>query len=270
MKPSLQDPAGPHLLIETSESIARVTLNRPERRNALSLDLMRELIDCFETIGGRPTSASENVSVVVLAASGSMFCSGHDLTELKARSESEYREIFDTCVHLMSTIERMPQPVIAEVQGMATAAGCQLAATCDLVVASDEAKFATPGVKIGLFCSTPMVALSRVVGRKRALEMLLTGRAIDAGLAMEWGLANRVVPRDRLREETTALAREIAQASPLVLGIGKRAFYEQIDLDERSAYDHTREVMTSNSLAEDAQEGIDAFLTKRPATWKCR
>ncbi len=170
----------------------------------------------------------------------------------------------------MSTIERIPQPVIAEVQGMATAAGCQLAATCDLVVASEEAKFATPGVKIGLFCSTPMVAVSRVIGRKRALEMLMTGKAIDAHLAMEWGLANRVVPRERLRDETMTLAREIAQASPLVLGIGKEAFYKQIDLDERGAYEHTREVMTSNSLAEDAQEGIDAFLNKRPPSWKGR
>lgn len=252
-----------HLLSENVDGIVRLTLNRPERRNALSLGLMQTMIERFVAIG-----SSNEAKVVILAAAGKVFCSGHDLSELRARSEADYRDIFDTCVELMSTIESIPQPVIAEVHGMATAAGCQLAATCDLVVASEDASFATPGVKIGLFCSTPMVALSRAVGRKRALEMLLTGKPIDARTAVEWGLANRAVPAEELMEATTKLARDIAEASSYVVGIGKRAFYEQIEMRERDAYAHTKEVMTSNSLAEDAQEGIGAFLEKRKPCWK--
>ncbi|HMX29039.1 MAG TPA: enoyl-CoA hydratase-related protein, partial [Blastocatellia bacterium] len=178
-----------------------------------------------------------------------------------------YRKLFEVCVEMMTEIQRIPQPVIAEVQGMATAAGCQLVATCDLVVAVETAKFATPGVRIGLFCSTPMVALTRAVGRKRALEMLLTGAPIDARTAAEWGLVNRVVTVDQLRGETETLARQIAEASPMTLGLGKQAFYAQIDMDQAKAYDYTKEVMSLNAMAADAQEGICAFLEKRPPQW---
>ena len=254
-----------HLLIEAENGIARAMLNRPERRNALSLAMMRELTACLRELGN-----TAGIRAVILAGAGPVFCSGHDLNELRGRAIGDYREIFEACVELMATIERIPQPVIAEVNGLATAAGCQLAATCDLVVASDEAKFATPGVRIGLFCSTPMVALSRAVGRKRALEMLLTGRAIDARTAYEWGLANRVVPVGRLRDETRELALHIAEASPLIVGIGKQAFYTQIDLDETRAYAYTKEVMSLNAVAEDAQEGIGAFLEKRAPCWQGR
>ncbi|MBX3277696.1 MAG: enoyl-CoA hydratase [Acidobacteria bacterium] len=254
-----------HLLIEIGDGVARVTLNRPERRNALSLGLMRELAGVL-----RGVEAEQDVRAVILAASGSVFSSGHDLNELRGRTAGEYREIFDACVELMATIERIPQPVIAEVQGVATAAGCQLVAACDLAVASEDARFATPGVRIGLFCSTPMVALSRAVGRKRALEMLLTGNFIDAHTAAEWGLVNRVVPKGELKTATTALAAEIASASPLTLGIGKSAFYAQIELDEARAYSYTKEIMSLNAMAEDAQEGIGAFLDKRTPCWRGR
>jgi enoyl-CoA hydratase/carnithine racemase len=241
---------------------ATVTLNRPERRNALSLELMRELLDALDEVGRHP-----QVRAVILAAAGTVFSSGHDLSEMTGRSIGEYREIFDVCTQLMEKIQRIPQPVIAEVQGIATAAGCQLAATCDLVVASEAARFGTPGVRIGLFCSTPMVALSRVIGRKRALEMLLTGELIDAQRAADWGLVNRVVAADELRAETLRMAAQIGQASPLTVAIGKQAFYTQIDLEQVKAYDYTKEVMAMNNMAEDAQEGIGAFLGKRAACW---
>jgi enoyl-CoA hydratase/carnithine racemase len=189
---------------------------------------------------------------------------------MRGRSISEYRLIFDACVEMMEAIQSVPQPVIAEVQGMATAAGCQLVAACDLAVAAEDAKFATPGVRIGLFCSTPMVPLTRAIGRKRALEMLMTGTPIDARTAAEWGLVNRVVPAARLRDETLALAQRIIEASPLVVGIGKQAFYAQIDLDQARAYDYTKEVMSLNMMADDAQEGIGAFLEKRKPCWSGR
>jgi enoyl-CoA hydratase/carnithine racemase len=181
-----------------------------------------------------------------------------------------YRQTFDLCTELMTTIRRIPQPVIAQVDGIATAAGCQLVAACDLAVASEKASFATPGVKIGLFCSTPMVELSRAIGRKRALEMLLTGKTIDAGTACEWGLVNRVVPREKLAEATKELAVAIAGASPLVVGLGKAAFYTQIDLDQSKAYAYAKEVMSMNAMAADAQEGISAFLEKREPCWSGR
>lgn len=254
-----------NLLVETNQPIARITLNRPERRNALSLALMREMLDCLRSLG-----ESREVGAVIVAAAGKVFSSGHDLSEMRGRTVAEYRAIFDACVELMTAIQRMPQPVIAEVQGVATAAGCQLVATCDLAVAVDTAKFATPGVRIGLFCSTPMVALTRAVGRKRALEMLLTGAPIDARTAAEWGLINRVVPATELRDATEALARQIAEASPLILGLGKQAFYAQIDLDQAKAYEYTKEVMSLNAMAEDAQEGIGAFLEKRTPCWRGR
>ena len=248
------------LLVETNQHITRITLNRPDKRNALSLELMQELITCFRALG-------RETFVVILSAAGSAFSAGHDLGEMMNRSLDEYREIFDTCVELMTTIQNISQPVIAEVHGIATAAGCQLVATCDLVMAAESAKFATPGVKIGLFCSTPMVALSRSIGQKRALEMLLTGKAIDAQTAMEWGLVNQVIPAERLSAETLALAEQIASASPLILGIGKKAFHQQIDLDQAKAYEYTKEVMSQNAMTADAQEGIGAFLEKRTPCW---
>jgi enoyl-CoA hydratase/carnithine racemase len=245
------------------DAVATVTLCRPERRNALSLELMRELIDCLR---GLPST----VRAVILAAEGKVFCSGHDLGEMTGRRVGDYREIFDVCSQLMQTVQTIPQPVIAQVQGMATAAGCQLVCTCDLALASDQAAFATPGVRIGLFCTTPMVALTRAIGRKRAMEMLLTGRTVDAHAAADWGLVNRVVAAAELEAETRKLAAEIASASNLVLGIGKQAFYAQIDLDQPKAYAYAKEVMTMNSLAQDAQEGIGAFLEKRKPCWTGR
>src|SRR5436190_1591546 len=254
-----------YLFVETTDGIARITLNRPERRNALSYALMQELHDCLGEIG-----TSKEIRAVILAASGKVFSSGHDLSEMLEGNINEYRKLFDLCVAMMTKIQNIPQPVIAEVHALATAAGCQLVATCDLVIAAEEAKFATPGVRIGLFCSTPMVALTRAIGRKRALEMLMTGRAIDAQTAMDWGLINRVVPAAELKEETLKLARQIVEASPLTLGIGKQAFYAQIDLDQEKAYAYTKEVMSMNAMAEDAHEGMSAFLEKRAACWKGR
>lgn len=254
-----------YLLVETSDSVARITLNRPQRRNALSLALMQELHDCFGEIG----NATE-IRAVILAAAGPVFSAGHDLSEMLEGNLNEYRRLFDLCVEMMTRIQSIPQPVIAEVHALATAAGCQLVATCDLAIAAETAKFATPGVRIGLFCSTPMVALSRAIGRKRALEMLMTGRAIDAETAMEWGLINRVVPAAELQETTLALARQIVEASPLTLGLGKQAFYAQIDLDQEKAYAYTKEIMSMNAMAEDAREGMSAFLEKRAACWKGR
>src|SRR5262245_59378420 len=254
-----------NLQVDAEQPIARITLDRPERRNALSLALMQELTACLRTIGD-----SSGTRAAILAASGKVFSSGHDLNELRGHSINDYRRLFDACVELMSVLQAIPQPVIAEVQGMATAAGCQLVAACDLAVAAEEAKFATPGVRIGLFCSTPMVALSRAIGRKRALEMLMTGVPIDARTAAEWGLINRVVPAAQLREETQRLAEQIVEASPLTVGIGKQAFYAQIDLDQAKAYDYTKEVMSLNAIAEDAQEGIGAFLEKRRPCWSGR
>lgn len=252
-----------YLAREQAGETAILTLNRPERRNALSLALMEELIAALEEI-----AADGSVRAVILAASGSVYCSGHDLTELRGGTVADYRRLFDTSTRLMSRIQAIPQPVIAEVQGLATAAGCQLVATCDLVVAGERAAFATPGVRIGLFCTTPMVALTRAIGRKRAMEMLLTGRVIDAQTAADWGLVNRVVPQERLREESLKLASEIAQASGLVTSLGKHAFYAQIELDQARAYAYAKEVMTMNTLAADAQEGIAAFLEKRAPCWR--
>src|SRR5215510_13052787 len=233
-----------NLIVEMGAPVARVTLNRPERRNALSLALMRELTACLREVG-----ASNETRAVILSAAGSVFSSGHDLSEMRGRSVNDYRQLFDACVEMMNAIQNIPQPVIAEVQGMATAAGCQLVAACDLAVAAEEAKFATPGVRIGLFCSTPMVALTRAIGRKRALEMLMTGTPIDARTAAEWGLINHVAPAARLRAATLTLARSIASASSLTVGIGKQAFYTQIDLDQPKAYAYAQEVMSMNALA---------------------
>jgi len=250
------------LLQSTEGQVGIITLNRPDRRNALSLDLMLELIDCLDEF-----AVDASVHAIVVTAAGKVFSSGHDLNEMVGRSVNDYRRIFDVCTELMTKIQSIPQPVIAQVQGIATAAGCQLVATCDLAIASEQAQFATPGVKIGLFCTTPMVALSRAVGRKRAMEMLLTGKLVDAATAADWGLVNRVVPADQLESETRRLACQIGQASSFTVGLGKQAYYTQIDLDQPKAYAYAKEVMTMNSLAQDAQEGISAFLDKRVACW---
>src|SRR3954451_1220993 len=247
-----------HILFEQDGTVAYVTMNRPSKRNALSLDHMRELTSCFKEIG-----ESKEFSVAILRGERPAFCAGHDLSEMIGRDPGFYRHIFDVCCELMETIQAIPQPVIAQVHATATAAGCQLAATCYLVVASEEARFATPGVRIGLFCSTPMVPLSRAVGRKRALQMLLTGQPIDAATALEWGLVNRVVPAGALDAEVDSLVEAIARSSPLTVGIGKEAFYAQVELDEHRAYDLTKAVMAMNARADDAQEGMGAFLDKR-------
>jgi enoyl-CoA hydratase/carnithine racemase len=251
------------VLVREMGPAAVVTLNRPERRNALSLELIEELLGTL-----RRVSEQEGVRAIVIEGSGPAFSAGHDLSEMIGRDVGFYQRLFDACTELMECIHRLPQPVIAKVRGIATAAGCQLVAACDLAVASDGARFATPGVKIGLFCSTPMVPVSRAVGRKRALEMLLTGQPIDAATAREWGLVNRVVPEDALDDEVAALVEAIARSSPLTVGIGKEAFYSQVELDEHRAYDLTKAVMTMNARADDAQEGMCAFLEKRPPEWR--
>jgi enoyl-CoA hydratase/carnithine racemase len=250
------------LYLDFEDSLAIITLNRPSRRNALSLRLMDELLDCLTEI-----EQKRSVHAVILAAEGHVFCSGHDLSEMIGRTVAEYRRTFEVCCDLMTKIQSIPQPVIAEVQGVATAAGCQLVATCDLAIASEQAAFATPGVRIGLFCTTPMVALSRAIGRKRALNMLMTGISIDAATAADWGLINDVVPASELKRESRKLAARIAEASPFSVGIGKQAYYAQIDLDQPKAYSYAKEVMTTNALATDAQEGISAFLEKRVPCW---
>jgi enoyl-CoA hydratase/carnithine racemase len=253
------------LSVTDAEGVARVTLDRPEKRNALSLELMDELTGVLRRLGARPDARA-----IVVEGAGVAFSAGHDLSEMVGRDLPFYQRLFDSCTELMETIHRVPQPVIAKVHGIATAAGCQLVAACDLAVAAEDARFATPGVKIGLFCSTPMVPLSRAIGRKRALEMLLTGEPISAPTALEWGLVNRVVPAAELDAAVDELVAAISRSSPLTVGIGKEAFYEQVELDEHRAYDLTKSVMAMNSMAADAQEGICAFLEKRPATWTGR
>ncbi len=251
--------------VSREEAVAVVTLARPEKRNALSLGLMRELMAAL-----REVSVETSVRAVILAAEGKVFSSGHDLSEMVGRGVAEYRELFDVCTELMALIQAAPQPVIAQVQGLATAAGCQLVAACDLAVASEEAAFATPGVQIGLFCTTPMVALTRAVGRKRAMEMLLTGRPVDARTACEWGLVNRVVAAGDLPAETRALAAQVAASSSFTVALGKQAFYAQIDMEQPKAYAYAKEVMSMNAMAADAQEGMGAFLEKRSACWSGR
>jgi enoyl-CoA hydratase/carnithine racemase len=246
-----------------TDGVAWLTLNRPGARNALSMALMRTLDAALEAIAGDAT-----VKVVVIAGAGPAFCAGHDLRELRAQPErAAYEAVFGMCSQLMQRIVGLPKPVIARVHGVATAAGCQLVATCDLAVAADTARFATPGVNIGLFCSTPMVALSRAVGRKAAMEMLLTGDLVDAARARELGLVNRVVPEAGLDAAVAALAGQIAAKSPLTLAIGKAAFYRQAELPLADAYAYASDAMVRNMLARDAAEGIDAFLDKRAPVW---
>lgn len=256
----------PLLLRSDVEGIATLTLNRPDSRNALSGEMLDALLHEFETI-----ATDDTVRVVILAATGPAFCAGHDMKQIRANpNEAYYRAMFARSSRLMRTIIAVPKPVIAQVQGMATAAGCQLVASCDLAVAARSASFATPGVNIGLFCSTPLVALTRNVGRKQAMEMLLTGEAIDAETAVAFGLTNRVVDDDALQDATLELARQIACRSPLTIAIGKRAFYQQIDRGLDDAYDVAGEAMTRNMMARDAEEGIDAFLEKRTPHWEGR
>jgi len=252
------------LLESLDEGVLRLTLNRPAARNALSVGLMRALCQALDR-----AAADKASRVVVIAGAGPAFCAGHDLRELQRDPNREaYQRVFAQCSALMLQIVHLPKPVIAEVHGIATAAGCQLVATCDLAVAAEDARFATPGVNIGLFCSTPMVALTRAVGRKAAMEMLLTGELVDAATAKTLGLVNRVVPRPELGAATMALARQIAAKSALTVAIGKEAFYVQAELGLGEAYRYAAEVMTRNMLARDAAEGIDAFLAKRPPIWQ--
>lgn len=251
------------LLRTDQDNIAVLTLNRPAARNALSVALMEALDSTLAAIAGDPL-----VRVVIIAANGPAFSAGHDLKEIRATpGRAAYEALFAMCSKLMQRIVGLPKPVIAQVQGVATAAGCQLVATCDLAVAAESARFATPGVDIGLFCSTPMVALTRSVGRKAAMEMLLTGEMVPASRARELGLVNRVVPDAELPGAALALARGIAAKSPLTVRTGKAAFYRQAEMDLASAYDYASEVMTRNMLARDAEEGIDAFLQKRAPRW---
>jgi enoyl-CoA hydratase/carnithine racemase len=244
--------------VEETEAATRVVLARPDKRNALSLDLMVELTAALRAAQG---------SVVVLAGDGPCFSAGHDLGELADGDTAAHTRIFGACVELMETVQSIDQPVIAEVHGVATAAGCQLVAACDLAIADSGARFGTPGVRIGLFCSTPMVPLSRAIGPKRSMQMLLTGDLIDAATAAEWGLVNTVVEPDGLRAAVDDLAGRIATASPLTIAFGKRTFHRQIDLDQRQAYDLAAATMVANAATADAHEGICAFLEKRQPRW---
>lgn len=248
----------PLLLVDDDEVVTRITLNRPQRRNALSLELMEALTTALRAASGR---------VVVIAGAGPAFSAGHDLGELLAADRVEADGVFTACSTLMTTVQSIDQPVIAQVHGVATAAGCQLVASCDLAVAESGARFATPGVRIGLFCSTPMVPLSRSVGPKRALHMLFTGDLIDAATALDWGLVSEVVEAADLDKAVTDLATRIAEASPMVLATGKRAFYAQLGLGQAAAYELATATMTENLHTHDAHEGISAFLDKRPPTW---
>ena len=251
--------------IEIEGPVARLTLANPQRRNALSLELMQRVTEALHELGDKT-----DIRVIVIAGEGPAFSAGHDLSEMVDRDAQFYDDLFEACTHLMDAVHAVPQPVIAEVAGVATAAGCQLVAACDLAVASTEATFATPGVRIGLFCSTPMVPISRALGRKRAMEMLLTGEPIDAATAAEWGLVNRVVPPGQLREATEELAAQITRYSDDTIAIGKQAFYRQLDCGEPEAYELTKQVMAANAGTADAQEGIDAFLSKRSPSWSGR
>ena len=246
--------------------VAWLTMNRPTARNALSMDLMDAMLSALDAIEG-----DDRIGVVVIGGAGPAFCAGHDLREVRSTpSRQAYEALFALCSRLMQRIVAFPKPVIARVHGVATAAGCQLVASADLAIAADTARFATPGVNIGLFCTTPSVALSRAVGRKAAMEMLLTGEMVAADRALELGLVNKVVPEAELDAAVMALAETIASKSPLTLAMGKQAFQRQLDMELPDAYAFASETMVRNMLAHDAEEGIDAFLQKRPAVWSGR
>lgn len=246
-----------------ADGLGVLTLGAARRRNPLSLATMRAATAALAGFDADPA-----VRVIVIRAEGPAFSAGHDLSEMVGRSLDEEREIFAACTDLMAAVHRARQPVIAQVQGMALAAGCQLVATCDLAIAASDARFSTPGVKIGLFCSTPMIPLTRAVGRKRAMQMLLTGEMVNAETAVEWGLVNAAVPADQLEPNVTGLAQRIAESSAATLAIGKRAFYDQIDRTEPDAYAAMAEVMATNAMIPDAQEGMSAFLDKRAPVWR--
>jgi enoyl-CoA hydratase/carnithine racemase len=250
---------------ESANGVVRLTLNRPEKRNALSRELLAEL-------GGelKRVADDRDARVVVLAANGPVFSAGHDLREMQGLSEADYHALFAECSRVMLQLREQPQPVIARVHGLATAAGCQLVAACDLVIAADTAQFATPGVKIGLFCTTPMVPLVRAIPAKPALEMLMLGTPISAQRAYELGLVNRVVPGAELDAAVQQVVEALLASSPLVLRLGKRAFYDQLALDETTAYERAVEVVTENAITEDAQEGFAAFVGKRKPAWRGR
>jgi enoyl-CoA hydratase/carnithine racemase len=252
-----------NLTITAHAGAARIVLNRPEKRNALSLEMMEEMIAAL-----REVSAREAIRAIVIEGAGPAFSAGHDLSEMVGRTGEFFGHLFDRCTVMMETIHQLPQPVIAKVHGIATAAGCQLVAACDLAIAAEGTRFATPGVKIGLFCSTPMVPLSRAVGRKRAMQMLLTGEPIDAMTACDWGLVNRVVAPEELEPAILQLAEAISRSSPYTVATGKHTFYAQIDRPESEAYTHCQRVMSENALAHDAQEGMTAFLHKREPVWR--
>jgi enoyl-CoA hydratase/carnithine racemase len=255
----------PFVLTTVANGVATLTLNRPERFNPLSSQMIAAVQAELNAIAG-----NTSVRVVILAAEGKGFCAGHDLKEMRAHTndKSWQRGLFDACSRMMIALTEVPQPVIARVQGIATAAGCQLVSMCDLAVAAETATFAMPGVNIGVFCSTPAVGVVRNVGRKRAMEMLLTGEPIDAATAQSWGLVNRVVPGSGLDAEIRRFTDIILSRSSATICFGKQAFYGQIDRPISTAYDLASEVMASNMLLEDAAEGIDAFLQKRPASWR--
>ena len=254
------------ILFSIESPIAILTLNSPKTINALSKRMISEMIDALTKV-----SIDETVKVVIIRANGKHFCAGHNLSEMVDNGVKEYKFIFDQCTKMMQLIHEIPQPVIAQVQGIATAAGCQLAAWCDLVIASEDAKFATPGVKIGLFCTTPMVAVSRAIGRKMAMEMLLTGRNFPAQEAKELGLVNKVVPLDELAVITEELAKKISEASRFALSVGKQGFYAQVDQIDDKALHYAKHTIVMNNLSEDAQGGIKAFLEKKPSVkWKDR
>jgi enoyl-CoA hydratase/carnithine racemase len=251
-----------HVLVATDAGLGTVTMNRPDRRNALSEVHMRELIHAFRTLGADP-----DVRAIVLAANGPVFSAGHDFADMAERDLDGMRKLLAVCTELMLLLRKVPQPVVARVHALATAAGCQLVASCDLAVAADTAAFATPGGKGGWFCTTPMVAVARAVSPKRAAEMLYTGEAIDAATALQWGLVNRVVPADRLAAETEALARAASRGSTASKAAGKAAFWATIDLDVEAAYAHACEVMAATSVTPDGREAVASFLEKRPGVY---
>ena len=250
-----------YILVERTGDFATVTMNRPQRRNALSLEHMRELIAAFRVLG------ESDALGIVLAGNGPVFSAGHDFAAVAGADLSSVRSLLVTCTELMTLMQQVPQPVVARVHGLATAAGCQLVATADLAVASEDAGFAAPGGKGGWFCHTPMVAVARNVGRKRAMELALSGDVIDAHTALDWGLVNRVVPADQLDDAVHDLLERVTRGSAESKGIGKQAFYAQIDLDQPKAYAYAVEVMAATSQLPDAQEGISAFLEKRKPQW---
>ena len=257
----------PFILSEKSGGVVRLTLNRGERFNPLSSEMIAALQDAVDRVAADPEAR-----VVVLAAAGRGFCAGHDLKEMRAHSSDPQWQgrLFDGCNRLMLSLTRLPQPVIARVHGIATAAGCQLVSTCDLAVAADTATFALPGVNIGVFCTTPAVGVGRNVARKRVMEMLLTGKPIDAATALAWGLVNRAVPAERLDDAVQEFVDAILTKSPAVIRNGKRAFYDQLDRPLADAYGCAGKAMTQGVLLEDAAEGMDAFLQKRPPSWRGR